>query len=76
MAVSVRAILPLLAAAEAKGAREIERLKGSLRYIQQQAKSRPSGDSLTLSVIERNAGAALNDSFQAAIRALPSIKEG
>jgi hypothetical protein len=61
---------------EAQARAEAEQLKGTLRYIQTQAKSRPSGDSLTLSVIERNADAALNDGFQAAYRsALLSIKD-
>lgn len=48
---------------------EVARLRGTLRYIHTQAKTRPSGDALTLSVIERNADAALNDGFQAALRA-------
>jgi hypothetical protein len=39
---------------------ENKALRGTLTYIQTQAKDRPSGDALTLSVIERNAAAALH----------------
>jgi DNA-directed RNA polymerase subunit F len=53
----------IMAATERERA-TIERLKGTLRYIHTQAKTRPSGDALTLSVIERNAHAALDDGFQ------------
>lgn len=47
---------------------EVLRLRGTIEYIWEQAKLRPSGDSLTLSVIERNASAALNIEFQRALK--------
>jgi hypothetical protein len=59
----------IMAATERERA-TVERLKGTLRYIHTQAKTRPSGDALTLSVIERNTHAALDDGFQSRIASI------
>ena len=55
---------------------EILRLRGTIEYIWEQAKRRPSGDSITLSVIERNAHAALNIEFQKALKQARTALEG
>lgn len=57
--------------------KEVSRLKGTLTYIEAQARTRPSGDSLTLVVIERNANAALNGEFQqaAAVAVSKTLRE-
>lgn len=67
-----RSLIDRLEAAEAA----CDRLKGTLDYIRVQAKTRASGDALTLSVIERNASAALDEGWQATVRAALSISAG
>lgn len=71
-------LTPSEAAAIRERLEQVNRLRGALGYIREQAISSAYGENykLALSVIERNAEAALNDGFQSTLKAaLASLQE-